>query len=209
MISVLIVDDHEIVRMGLRNYLETEADIVVVGEAGDGPAAVAEAMALMPDVILMDLIMPGMSGVEVTRTLQEQGCSSRVIVLTSAVDDAQVVEALRAGALSYLLKTSTAGQVASAIRKAAQGESVLDEKVQQSLVGQLQTKVTRELWQDLTDRELDVLRAIASGKNNQEIADALQIGVKTVKTHVSNIFIKLGVQDRTQAAIYAIRNGLA
>lgn len=210
MIRVLIADDHEIVRLGLRGYLETEDDIEVVAMAGDGDEAVrqAQGQGQEPDVILMDLLMPRVNGIEATRKLTEAGCSSRVVVLTSSTDDTQVVEALRAGALSYLLKTSTARQVVEAVRRAANGESMLDAQVQKSLVGHLQTRLEREAWQDLTDRELDVLRALAAGRSNQEIADLLQIGVKTVKTHVSNVFIKLGVEDRTQAAIYAVRHGL-
>ncbi|WDL99044.1 response regulator [Alicyclobacillus sp. ALC3] len=210
MIRVLIADDHEIVRLGLRGYLETEDDIEVVAVAGDGDEAVrqVQALDLEPDVILMDLLMPRVNGIEATRQLNAAGCSSRVVVLTSSTDDTQVVEALRAGALSYLLKTSTARQVVEAVRRAANGESVLDAQVQKSLVGHLQTRPEREAWQDLTDRELDVLRGLAAGRSNQEIADSLQIGVKTVKTHVSNVFIKLGVEDRTQAAIYAVRHGL-
>ncbi len=212
MIRVLIADDHEIVRLGLRGYLETEDDIEVVAMAGDGDEAVRQAQGQgqgqEPDVILMDLLMPRVNGIEATRKLTEAGCSSRVVVLTSSTDDTQVVEALRAGALSYLLKTSTARQVVEAVRRAANGESMLDAQVQKSLVGHLQTRLEREAWQDLTDRELDVLRALAAGRSNQEIADLLQIGVKTVKTHVSNVFIKLGVEDRTQAAIYAVRHGL-
>lgn len=208
MIRVLIADDHEIVRMGLAGYLDTEPDMEVVGQAQNGEAAVQLALDLKPDVILMDLLMPVMSGIDATRALQAQQSASRVVVLTSSVDDRQVLEAVRAGATSYLLKTSTARQVLDAIRRASVGESVLDAHVQKQLVGQLQAKAEPELWRDLTDRELDVLKALSTGKNNQEIADALKIGVKTVKTHVSNLFIKLGVQDRTQAAIYAIRHGL-
>lgn len=210
MIRVLIADDHEIVRLGLRGYLETEGDMEVVGLAGDGEEAVRLAGERVPDVILMDLLMPRVTGIEATRRLHAAQCPSRVVVLTSSVDDGQVVEALRAGALSYILKTSTARQVVESVRLAARGESVLDAQVQKSLVGHLQTQTQsqREAWQDLTQRELDVLRALASGRNNQEIADLLQIGVKTVKSHISNVFIKLGVEDRTQAAIYAVRHGL-
>lgn len=209
MIRVLIVDDHELVRMGLSSYLETMDDMEVIGEAKNGNEAVQLAMAWQPDVILMDLLMPEKSGVEALAELQTAGSPSRVVVLTSSVEDKQVLDAVRAGAFSYLLKTSSAGQVATAIRKAARGESVLDDLVQKSIVGQFRSGAPRALWEELTERELDVLKELATGKNNQEIADCLQIGIKTVKTHISSIFIKLEVQDRTQAAIYAIRHHLA
>lgn len=208
MIRVLIVDDHDIVRTGLRSYLETLDDIEVVGEAGNGEMAIKLALDLVPDVILMDLLMPGKNGVEATIELKELGCPSRIIVLTSSVEDSWVISAVRAGALSYVLKTSTASQVVRAIRQAATGEPMLDAKVQRALVQQVRADSVIELWQSLTERELDVLRAIASGQSNQEIADELGIGIKTVKTHVGNIFLKLGVADRTQAAIYAIRKEL-
>ncbi len=208
MIRVLIVDDHEVVRMGLSSYLETMEDIKVVGAANNGTEAVKLACALVPDVILMDLLMPEKSGIEAIRDLQAMGSSSKIIVLTSSVEDNQVLEAVRAGALSYLLKTCSASQVAQAVHKAAQGESVLDPVVQQSLVNHLHAEETTELWEQLTERELEVLKALATGKSNQEIADDLEIGIKTVKTHVSSIFSKLAVQDRTQAAIYAIRHHL-
>ncbi|MCL6445919.1 MAG: response regulator transcription factor [Alicyclobacillus sp.] len=208
MIRVLIVDDHEVVRMGLRAYLDTEADIEVVGEAANGETAVRLAQTLQPDVILMDLLMPDISGIEATNRLKRAGVAAKIIMLTSSVDDEQMILAIRAGALSYLLKTSPAADVVDAIRQAAAGRSVLDPQVQQRLVGGLQADAGTKPWEELTDRERDVLKGIASGKNNQEIADHLGIGVKTVKTHVSNILLKLGVMDRTQAAIYAIRHHL-
>lgn len=208
MVRVLIVDDHEIVRLGLASYLETMPEIEVIGEAENGAEAVTKALSEGPDVILMDLLMPIKSGVEAIRDLQAAGCKSRIVVLTSSSDDKLVLEAVRAGALSYLLKTSSAPQVAAAVLRAAGGQSVLDDLVQRSLLGHFQTPHESELWEQLTERELDVLKSLASGKNNQEIADFLGIGVKTVKTHISSIFIKLEVQDRTQAAIYAIRHEL-
>ncbi len=210
MICVLVVDDHEIVRTGLRSFLETIDDIEVVGDAADGFQAVEMGLRLEPDVILMDLLMPGKTGVEAIRELKETGCKSRIVVLTSSVDDRFVVQAVRAGALSYLLKTSSGDQLVTAIRRANGNESILDLQIQQSLVGHLHANPAEvHPWCGLTEREFDVLRALASGKSNQEIADNLYIGVKTVKTHIGSIFIKLGVQDRTQAAIYAIRHGLA
>ncbi|MFD1674473.1 response regulator [Alicyclobacillus fodiniaquatilis] len=209
MIRVLIVDDHDIVRLGLTSYLETIADIEVVGEAANGEMAVQMAMQLQADVILMDLFMPIMSGVEAIIELKRRGCSSQIVVLTSSVEERLVLDAVRAGALSYILKTSTAEQVGTVIRQAASGQPNLDAQVQKALIGQMQGQTQSALWEELTERELQVLRAIATGQNNQEIADSLGIGIKTVKTHVSNIFIKLEVQDRTQAAIYAIRHQLA
>lgn len=209
MIRVLLVDDHDIVRLGLRTYLGTIADIEIVGEARNGVEAVKLGCELQPDVILMDLLMPVMPGVEAIRQLRSAGCISHIVVLTSSIDDAMVIEAVRAGASSYVLKTSTASQLATAIQRAAHGEPTLDAQVQKTLLGQMQTSVKPEPWQELTEREQEVLRALATGQSNQEIATTLGIAVKTVKTHVGNIFVKLDVQDRTQAAIYAIRKGLA
>jgi two-component system, NarL family, response regulator LiaR len=208
MIRVMVVDDHDIVRTGLCSYLDTIDDMEVVAEASNGEEAIDLALEHKPDVILMDLLMPKKNGVEATLELKQRGCPSRIVVLTSSVEDAWVFAAVRAGALSYVLKTSSASQVVQAIRQAAAGEAMLDAQVQKALVQQVRAQSTPELWQDLTERELDVLRLIASGQNNQEIADSLGIGVKTVKTHVSNLFLKLGVGDRTQAAIYAIRHQL-
>jgi NarL family two-component system response regulator LiaR len=208
MVRVLLVDDHQVVRLGLRSYLETEEDITVVAEARDGHEAVELAAKLQPDVILMDLIMPNMNGIEATQKIHAADLRARVVVLTSSLDDERMIQALRAGAMSYILKTAPAEQVVSAVRKATRGESVLDGQVQQRLIGELQSVNTSKPWEDLTERERDVLKGIAAGKSNQEIGDALGIGIKTVKTHVSNIFIKIGVLDRTQAAIYAIRHHL-
>jgi two-component system, NarL family, response regulator LiaR len=208
MVKVLIVDDHPLVRLGIRSYLETEPDIQVIGEAGDGEEAVSKARELQPDVILMDLFMPGISGVEATEAIHQAGLPCKVVVLTSSLEDERMIQALRAGALSYLLKTTTPDKVVEAVRSAAQGISVLDPQAQQRLIGELQNKDKPKPWEELTDREREVLKGIAAGKNNQEIADDLGIGIKTVKTHISNIFLKLGVMDRTQAAIFAIRNHL-
>ncbi len=206
MIRVLIVDDHELVRLGLRSYLDTEPDITVVGEVADGASAVSMAEETQPDVVLMDLLMPGMSGVEATREIAQRRIPARVVILTSSLDDERMIQALRAGALSYLLKTSSAQTVVNAIRAAKDGTPVLDAAAQKQIVTGLHGQTVAG-W-DLTDREKDVLRGVAAGKNNQEIADDLLIGVKTVKTHVSNILAKLAVSDRTQAAIYAIRHHL-
>lgn len=209
MIRVLLVDDHDIVRFGLSAYLSTVSEIEVIGEAATGEAAVRLGMELEPDVILMDLLMPGLSGVEATRQLREQGSTAHIVVLTSSVDEVTVVEAVRAGASSYVLKTSTPSELARVILNGAIGQTTLDAKVQQALLRQMGAMGQRDPFEELTERERDVLRALSTGKNNQEIADALGIGVKTVKTHIGNIFVKLDVQDRTQAAIYAVRKGLA
>ncbi|QQE77658.1 response regulator transcription factor [Alicyclobacillus sp. SO9] len=208
MIRVLLVDDHEVVRMGIKSYLQTESDIEVIAEAQNGTEAVDLAVSLKPDVVVMDLLMPGMSGVEATAAIVGQGLSCKVIVLTSSLDDAKMVQSLRAGAIGYILKTSSANRVLEAVRLAASGQSVLDPEVQQRVIGQLQQTGDKPVWEDLTPREREVLKGIARGKNNQEIADWLGIGIKTVKTHVGNLFLKLDVMDRTQAAIYAIRNHL-
>lgn len=208
MIKVLLVDDHEMVRMGLAAYLATTEDIEVVGEARNGKEGVELANALKPDVILMDLVMDEMNGIEATKQITTQLPNTKVIVLTSFVDDEKVYPVIEAGALSYLLKTSKASQIAYAIRAAANGEPVVESKVAGKMMSRYR-KMNDPLPHDaLTEREREVLKLIAHGKSNQEIADELFIGIKTVKTHVSHIFQKLAVEDRTQAAIYAIRNKL-
>lgn len=207
-IRVMIADDHPLVRLGMRSYLETQVDIDVVGEAVDGQHAVELAMTLKPDVILMDLLMPLMSGIEATQAIKASPVASEIVILTSSLDDERMVQALRAGALSYILKTTSADEVGETLRSAARHQSVLDPQVQQRLIGELRGAVGTKPWEDLTERERGVLKEIAAGKSNQEIADDLGIGIKTVKTHVSNIFLKIDVLDRTQAAIYAIRNHL-
>lgn len=208
MIRVMLVDDHPLVRMGIRSFLETEEDLKVVAEAEDGKVAVEKARETTPDVILMDLLMPVMTGLEATEAIVAAGMDAKIVILTSSLEDEKIIQALRLGATGYLLKTTSAVKVVEAIRAAAVGESVLDSEVQKRVIHGLKQPVERPLWEGLTEREQDVLRGMAKGKNNQEIADWLGIGVKTVKTHVSNVFLKLGVLDRTQAAIYAIKHGL-
>ncbi|QSO46379.1 response regulator [Alicyclobacillus mengziensis] len=205
---VLIADDHPLVRLGMRSFLETEGDMDVVGEAVNGQEAVELAVKEQPHVVLMDLLMPVMNGIDATKAIKNASPGIEVVILTSSLDDERMVQALRAGALSYILKTTAADEVAETLRRAARHESVLDPAVQQTLLGELRNPPGTKPWEELTDRERDVLRGIAAGRNNQEIADELGIGIKTVKTHVSNIFLKLDVMDRTQAAIYAIRNHL-
>ncbi len=208
MIRVMLVDDHEMVRMGLAAYLSTEEDIELVAEAASGEEGVKLAKELQPDVILMDLVMEGMGGVEATRRVREVCPSCKVIVLTSFVDDEKVYPVIEAGAFSYLLKTSRASEIARAIRAAYNGEPVLESRVAGMIMSRFRHGQAPALHEQLTPRELEVLRLIGQGKSNQEIADELIIGIKTVKTHVSNILAKLGVEDRTQAAIYVHKHNL-
>jgi NarL family two-component system response regulator LiaR len=202
MIRVMLVDDHEMVRMGLAAYLSTEEDIEVVAEASNGEEGVKLAQQFRPDVILMDLVMEGIGGIEATRRIREVCPSAKVIVLTSFIDDEKVYPVIEAGAFSYLLKTSRAAEIARAIRSAAAGEPVLESRVAGKIMARFRHGQQSSPHEQLTPRELEVLKLIGQGKSNQEIADELIIGIKTVKTHVSNILAKLNVEDRTQAAIY-------
>jgi NarL family two-component system response regulator LiaR len=210
-IRVLIVDDHGVVRQGLRTYLELMDDLEVVGEAGNGLEAVAQVRQHQPDVVLMDLVMPEMDGIEATRQVGTISPSTRVIVLTSFADDEKVFPAIKAGATGYLLKDVSPGDLANAIRAVHAGETHLHPDITKRLVDQLtsQRADPRPTPGELTPRELEVLRLIAQGMSNREIAQALTISEKTVKTHVSNILSKLHLADRTQAAIYAHRHGVA
>ncbi len=210
-IRVLLVDDHEMVRMGLAAFLSTEEGIEVIGEASNGLEGVKIAEQMKPDVILMDLVMDGMDGIEATKRIRSVYPESRIIVLTSFIDDEKVYPVIEAGAFSYLLKTSRAQEIALAIRQAYQGLPVLEALVAGKIMSRFrQADITKSLPHDqCTSRELEVLCLIGQGKSNQEIADELFIGIKTVKTHVSNILSKLHVEDRTQIAIYAHRHGLS
>lgn len=209
-IKVLLVDDHEMVRIGLAAVLGTEDGIEVVGEASNGQDGIRLAQEYRPDVVLMDLVMEGMDGIETTRKLLQLYPDCKVIVLTSFLDDEKMYPVIEAGAFSYLLKTSRASEIAQAIRAAAKGQSILESQVASKIMNRFrQPKPAAEPHEELTDREMEVLRLIAKGKSNQELADDLFIGVKTVKFHVTNVFAKLGVEDRTQAAIYAFKHGLA
>ncbi len=202
-IKVLIVDDHEMVRMGLSTYLQTENDIEVVGEGRNGKEAVDQAYNLQPDIILMDLLMDEMNGVEATKALCDH--QAKIIVLTSYLDDEMLFPVMEAGAFSYILKTSSAAEIAACIRKAAQGEAMFEGQVTQKMFQQMRNKPKHE---ELTPREKEVLALIGIGKSNKEIGEFLHIGIKTVKTHVSHIFTKLELEDRTQAAIYANKHEL-
>lgn len=210
-IKVLLVDDHEMVRIGLAAVLGTEDGIEVVGEAGSGEEGIRLAQEYNPDVVLMDLVMDGMDGIETTRQLMKLYPDIKVIVLTSYLDDEKMYPVIEAGAFSYLLKTSRAIEVADAIRAAARGQSVLESQVASKMMTRFRNNAKGEApaYKELTEREMEVLRLLAQGKSNQDIADQLIIGIKTVKFHVTNILAKLGVEDRTQAAIYAYKNGLA
>lgn len=209
-ISVLITDDHAMVRQGIRIYLELQPDLTILGEADSGEAAVRMAAELAPDVMLMDLVMPGMGGVESTRQVKQVSPHTQVIVLTSYHEDEYIFPALRAGALSYVLKDIGPAELADVVRKAARGESVLHPRVAARVVQEVRgtRNDTPNLFTDLSDRELEVLRLIADGLSNAQIASRLVISEKTVKGHVSNILSKLHMLDRTQAAILAWQQGL-
>lgn len=207
-IKLMIVDDHDMVRKGLKAYLLTEPDFTITGEASNGKEAITLASEVKPDVILMDLIMPEMTGIEATREIMAILPHTKIIIITSFYDDEQVFPAIEAGAFSYLLKTASADEIISTIRKAVLDESVIEQKVAQKMMKQIRTKPKTLLHDELTKREKEVLLLIGEGKTNSQIAEDLFIGLKTVKTHVSNILSKLNVSDRTQAAVYAIRNGI-
>jgi len=210
MISVLLVDDHGMVREGLKYYLDTEDDINVVGEAGDGSEAAELAKKLTPDVIMMDLIMPGVDGVEGTRLCLAASPNSKVIVLTSKAEDDLVLPAIKSGALSYLLKDVSAAELAGAVRDAAAGKPtfhpVASIRMAQEVSGS--NKGTDKTDQ-ISPRELEVLKLIARGLGNREIGEQLFISERTVKSHVTHLLEKLNLRDRTQLAIYALRNNLA
>jgi NarL family two-component system response regulator LiaR len=209
-ITVLIVDDHAVVRRGIRALLEAEGDFAVVGEVGSGGEAVLLAADLAPDVVLMDLLMPEMDGVKATRLLKQRSPRSQVIVLTSYHEDEHIYPAIRAGALSYLLKSVGLEDLTEAIRKAARGEAVLHPHVAARLVRELNgaPQETAALYSALSEREREVLRLIAEGHSNAQIAAHLVISERTVKSHVNNILGKLHVVDRTQAAVFAWREGI-
>jgi two-component system, NarL family, response regulator LiaR len=208
-ISMLITDDHALVRQGIRAFLELQADLAVIGEADSGEDAVRKAADLVPDVVLMDLVMPGIGGVEATRQVKQVSPHSQVIVLTSYHEDEYIFPALRAGALSYVLKDVGPEELADTVRMAARGESVLHPRVASRVVQELRgtKRDVPNIFTDLSDRELEVLRLIAAGLSNADIANKLVISEKTVKGHVSNILGKLHMMDRTQAAVFAWQQG--
>jgi NarL family two-component system response regulator LiaR len=209
-IRVLIADDHAILRRGIRALLSTEPDIEVVGEAGDGAEALAQAEALQPDVILMDLVMPKMDGIEATRQVTASQQDVRVLVLTSFAADDKVFPAIKAGALGYILKDSGPEELVQAIHQVYQGQPSLEPAIALKMLQELSQPQPRPPTPEpLTEREMEVLRLLAQGKSNREIADQLVITELTVRTHVSNILGKLHLASRTQAALYALKEGLA
>jgi NarL family two-component system response regulator LiaR len=204
-ISVLIVDDHAVVRQGLRMLLDSQPQINVVGEAPDGALAVEMAQKANPDVILMDLLMPGMSGIEAIRRLRELKIPSKVLVLTSTLEDQLVKQALQAGAQGYVLKAIRSAELVQSIERVAQGVSVLDPAATQVLMQQVTSHDPLEL---LTAREREVFDGMARGWNNAEIAANLKVSEATVRTHIANVLDKLALRDRTQVTIYALKRGL-
>ncbi len=204
-ITVVLVDDHAIVRQGLRTYLGLQPDIEVVGEAGDGREALAKVRETLPDIVLMDLVMPNVDGVEATRQVTALSPSTRVIVLTSFSEDEKVFASIKAGAQGYLMKDVLPQDLVRAIRTVHRGEAQLDPEIARKLMQEFTNPQPTVPKHDLTEREMDVLRLIAQGKSNKEISEDLVLSEKTVKTHVSNILQKLHLSDRTQAAVYALR----
>ncbi|MFC5032524.1 response regulator transcription factor [Streptomyces sp. So13.3] len=207
-IRVLLVDDHQVVRRGLRTFLEVQGDIDVVGEAGDGDEGVARAGELRPDVILMDIKMPGADGISALRKLRELGNPARVLIVTSFTEQRTIVPALRAGAAGYVYKDVDPEALAGAIRSVHAGHVLLQPEVADALLSQEFPGGGQGRGNALTEREREVLTLIADGRSNREIARALVLSEKTVKTHVSNILMKLDVSDRTQAALWAVRHGI-
>ena len=208
MIKVVFVDDHEMVRIGVSSYLSAQPDIEVIGEADDGKKGVELSLELRPDVILMDLVMKEMDGIEATKLIMEAWPEAKIIIVTSFLDDEKVYPALEAGATSYLLKTSKASEIANAVRSTYHGQSILEPEVTGKMMMKMRQKDVVHPHEQLTSREMEILMLMTEGKSNQEIADALFIALKTAKTHVSNILSKLEVQDRTQAVIYAFKHSL-
>lgn len=207
-IRVLLVDDHQVVRRGLRTFLEVQEDIEVVGEAADGEEGIARAEELRPDVILMDVKMPVTDGIEALRRLREAANPARVLIVTSFTEQRTVVPALRAGAAGYVYKDIDPEALAAAIRSVHAGHVLLQPEVAQALLAQEGQGAASSRPGSLTDREREVLCLIADGRSNREIARALVLSEKTVKTHVSNILMKLDLSDRTQAALWAVRHGI-
>lgn len=203
--QILLVDDHEMVRLGLKGYLDLQDDVDVVAEASNGREGVEKALELRPDVIMMDIVMPEMSGIEATLTILKEWPEAKILILTSYLDNEKIYPVLDAGAKGYMLKTSSADDILRAVRKVAKGELAIETEVSQKVEYH---RNHIELHEDLTARERDILGLLAKGYENQRIADELFISLKTVKTHVSNILSKLEVSDRTQAVVYAFQHHL-
>jgi NarL family two-component system response regulator LiaR len=209
-ISILLVDDHEVVRNGVRAYLDTIPEFAVIGECSSGEDAIQMVAEHIPDVVLMDLIMPGMDGIETTRQIKKISPRTQVVVLTSYHEDVHIFPALKAGAISYILKDMKMEKLVDALHKAVQGEVTLHPRVAARVLQNLRgdSDEDQQLFTELTERELDVLKLIASGMTNSQIAGELVITENTVKGHVSNILSKLHLMDRTQAAVYAWQQGI-
>ncbi|OFK63925.1 DNA-binding response regulator [Globicatella sp. HMSC072A10] len=208
MIRVLVVDDHEMVRLGVTSYLMVQPDIEVVAEAENGLQGYQKALELKPDIILMDLVMDVMDGIEATKKIVAEWPKAKIIIVTSFLDDEKVFPAMESGASGYLLKTSSANEIADAIRATYQGDTVIEKEVSDKILDKQHYDSLPKPHDQLTSREYEVLLLIGEGYSNQEIADELFITLKTVKTHVSNILSKLEVEDRTQATIYAFKHNL-
>lgn len=204
-IRVMLVDDHEMVRLGLKSFLNLQADMEVVAEAGDGEEGLSLALKSKPDVVVMDLVMLKMTGVEATLALLEEWPEAKIVILTSYLDNEKIYPVLKAGAKGYMLKTSSADEIGAAIRKVYRGELAIETEVEKKVAYHRNHPA---LHDDLTAREREILSLLAKGYDNQRIADESFISLKTVKTHVSNILSKLAVSDRTQAVVYAFQHGL-
>ncbi|WHX99447.1 response regulator transcription factor [Neobacillus sp. DY30] len=207
-ITILIADDHHVVRRGLAFFLKTQKDIEIIGEAGNGREAVDLARTLKPDLILMDLVMPEMDGIQATKIIKSEMPEVKIMMLTSFSDQDHVIPALEAGASGYQLKDIEPDELINCIKKIMSGENQLHPKATSQLLANLSNNNEKNVMEELTKRELDVLREIAKGKSNKEIAASLFITEKTVKTHVSNLLAKLELADRTQAALFAVKNHL-
>ena len=203
--KLLLVDDHQMVRLGLKSYFELQDDVEVVGEATNGAEGISMALDLRPDVIVMDIVMPEVNGIDATLAILKEWPEAKILIVTSYLDNEKIMPVLNAGARGYMLKTSSADELLYAVRKLAAGEFAIEQEVSKKVE---YNRNHVELHEDLTARERDVLQLIAKGYENQRIADELFISLKTVKTHVSNILAKLQVNDRTQAAVYAFQHHL-
>lgn len=206
--KILLVDDHEMVRLGLKSYFDLQDDVEVVGEASNGSQGIDLALELHPDVIVMDIVMPEMNGIDATLAILKEWPEAKILIVTSYLDNEKIMPVLDAGAKGYMLKTSSADELLHAVSKVAAGELAIEQEVSKKVEYHRNHRNHMELHEELTARERDVLQLIAKGYENQRIADDLFISLKTVKTHVSNILAKLEVSDRTQAAVYAFQHHL-
>jgi NarL family two-component system response regulator LiaR len=207
-VKLVIVDDHRVVRSGVKALIETEPGLEVIGEAGDGREAVTKVKAQQPDVVLMDLVMPEMDGVEATRELTKLSPAPEILILTSFSEEERIIQAIKAGASGYLIKDASPDELVQAIEDVYNGESTLDPKVAGTVLRSVQNE-PEDSSEELTNREIEVLELLAEGLPNEDIAEKLYISERTVRSHVSNILGKLGLANRTQAALYAVRNGIA